>query len=52
LGTEGIKWNFTKFLIDRQGQVIARYAPITKPDAIVADIEKLLTEPTVPAGAL
>jgi glutathione peroxidase len=51
LGTEGIKWNFTKFLIDRQGQVIERYAPITKPDAIIADIEKLLAAPTVPAGS-
>lgn len=42
LGTESIKWNFTKFLIDRNGRVAERYAPITKPEAIVADIEKLL----------
>ena len=42
LGTEGIKWNFTKFLIDRHGQVVERYAPITKPEAMAADIEKLL----------
>lgn len=42
LGTEGIKWNFTKFLIDRNGRVVERYAPITKPEAIAADIEKLL----------
>jgi glutathione peroxidase len=42
LGTEGIKWNFTKFLIDRDGNVADRYAPQTKPEDIVADIEKLL----------
>jgi glutathione peroxidase len=41
-GTEGIKWNFTKFLIDRQGNVVERYAPQTKPQDIAADIEKLL----------
>jgi glutathione peroxidase len=42
LGTEKIKWNFTKFLIDREGNVIDRYAPSTKPEAIRADIERLL----------
>lgn len=41
-GTEGIKWNFTKFLIGRDGQVIERYAPQTKPEDIASDIEKLL----------
>ena len=41
-GTEGIKWNFTKFLIDRDGKVVDRYAPQTKPEDIAADIEKLL----------
>lgn len=41
-GTEGIKWNFTKFLIDREGQVVERYAPQTKPEDIAEDIEKLL----------
>ncbi|WP_317199929.1 glutathione peroxidase [uncultured Psychrobacter sp.] len=41
--TDGIKWNFTKFLIGRDGQVIDRYAPTTKPDAIKADIEKALS---------
>ena len=41
-GTEGIKWNFTKFLIDREGNVVERYAPQTKPEDIAADIEKLL----------
>ena len=39
LGTERIKWNFTKFLIGRTGEVSARYAPFTKPQAIQADIE-------------
>ena len=42
LGSEGIKWNFTKFLIDRDGQVVARYAPTIKPEAIRKDIERLL----------
>ena len=42
LGSEAIKWNFTKFLIDRNGEVVDRYAPATKPEALEADIEKLL----------
>ncbi|TPG21594.1 glutathione peroxidase [Sphingomonas koreensis] len=42
LGSKGIKWNFTKFLVDRSGKVIDRYAPTTKPEDIAADIEKLL----------
>ncbi len=42
LGSKSIKWNFTKFLVNRQGEVIKRYAPTTKPEAIAADIEKLL----------
>lgn len=37
-----IKWNFTKFLIDREGNVVNRYAPTTKPEKTKADIEKLL----------
>lgn len=37
-----IKWNFTKFLVDKQGQVVKRYAPTTKPEQIVDDIKKLL----------
>ncbi|NHN56164.1 glutathione peroxidase [Calidifontibacter sp. DB0510] len=37
-----IKWNFTKFLIGRDGQVIERYAPTTKPDALGKDIERAL----------
>lgn len=42
LGTEGIKWNFTKFLVDRNGTVVERYAPATKPEEIAAAIEALL----------
>ena len=42
LGTEGVKWNFTKFLVDRKGKVVGRYAPTTKPEDLAADIEKLL----------
>ena len=42
LGLEGIKWNFTKFLVDRTGNVVKRYAPVTKPETIAADIEKQL----------
>ena len=42
LGSEGIKWNFTKFLVDRQGQVVKRYAPKDTPKQIGNDIEKLL----------
>jgi glutathione peroxidase len=42
LGSEGIKWNFTKFLVDREGEVTQRYAPATAPDAIASDIEALL----------
>jgi glutathione peroxidase len=42
LGTERIKWNFTKFLLDRNGQVVERYAPATKPQALSQDIEALL----------
>lgn len=44
LGTEAIKWNFTKFLIRKDGTVFNRYAPATKPEELVADIEKLLAE--------
>lgn len=42
LGLKAIKWNFTKFLIDREGRIVKRYAPSTKPDEIAADIDKLL----------
>jgi len=42
LGSEAIKWNFTKFLIDRSGKVVARFAPTDKPEALKGAIEKLL----------
>ena len=41
-GSESIKWNFTKFLVGRDGRVVRRYAPFTKPFSIAADIERLL----------
>lgn len=42
LGTSGIKWNFTKFLIDRSGKVVGRFAPTVKPEALRGAIEGLL----------
>ena len=42
LGSKSIKWNFTKFLVNRQGEVVKRYAPTTKPEDISEDINKLL----------
>jgi len=42
LGSEAIKWNFTKFLVDRKGAVLARYAPNDTPESMSGDIEKAL----------
>ena len=42
LGSENIKWNFTKFLVSRDGKVLNRYAPTTKPESLEEDIEKAL----------
>ncbi|WP_240098859.1 glutathione peroxidase [Thermomonas flagellata] len=42
LGTEAIKWNFTKFLVGRDGRVLKRYAPTDRPEALVGDIEAAL----------
>jgi glutathione peroxidase len=42
LGSEKIKWNFTKFLIDKQGQVVDRFGSVTKPQAIAASVERIL----------
>jgi glutathione peroxidase len=42
LGTEGIKWNFTKFLIGRDGEVVERFAPTTKPEDLKLAVEALL----------
>src|SRR5690606_32993886 len=44
LGTKAIKWNFTKFLIGRDGQVIKRYGSSTKPDELHSDIELALKD--------
>jgi glutathione peroxidase len=43
LGTEGIKWNFTKFLVGRDGQTLKRYAPNDTPASLKADIEAALS---------
>ena len=42
LWTQRIKWNFTKFSVDREGTVVKRFAPTTKPDALESDIQRLL----------
>lgn len=43
MGSKSIKWNFTKFLIDREGNIVNRYAPKTKPLEMEEDLKKLLT---------
>jgi glutathione peroxidase len=47
LGSRAIKWNFTKFLVGRDGRVIARYAPSTKPEALEAAVLAALAEPAL-----
>src|SRR5260370_35885561 len=42
LGTQAIKWNFTKFLVDRSGKVVKRYAPTERPERLAKDIEATL----------
>jgi glutathione peroxidase len=42
MGSKAIKWNFTKFLVDREGNVVRRYAPTDKPERLAKDIEALL----------
>ncbi|MEY4630626.1 MAG: hypothetical protein RIQ81_746 [Pseudomonadota bacterium] len=42
LGSEGVKWNFTKFLVDQHGKVVKRFAPQAAPESLAADIEALL----------
>jgi glutathione peroxidase len=42
LGSEAIKWNFTKFLVNRDGEVVQRYAPLTKPEDIQAEVAELI----------
>jgi glutathione peroxidase len=43
LGTRAIKWNFTKFLVDRDGRVLRRYAPSTKPESLASDVRQTLS---------
>jgi glutathione peroxidase len=50
LGTEAIKWNFTKFLVDPSGRVVERYGPNTTPEKIAEDIERLLVKAYVPVS--
>ena len=47
LGTEAIKWNFTKFLVGRDGQTVRRYASATSPEELAADIQKSLGDGSV-----
>ncbi len=42
LGSKAVKWNFTKFLVNRDGKVVKRYAPTDKPESLAKDVEKLL----------
>jgi glutathione peroxidase len=50
LGSQAIKWNFTKFLIDRQGLVLRRYGSVDKPEAIETDVVALLAPTPEPPG--
>ena len=45
MGSKSVKWNFTKFLVDRAGKVVRRYAPQTRPEELTRDIEALLAVP-------
>lgn len=42
LGSEGIKWNFTKFLLDAQGKVVDRFAPVTRPESLQTHLDRLI----------
>jgi glutathione peroxidase len=44
LGTEAIKWNFTKFLVDAEGRVVKRYAPVDTPEKLDKDVAALLAK--------
>lgn len=48
LGSEAIKWNFTKFLVDREGQVLRRYAPNETPEKIEGEVAELVEEARAP----
>ncbi len=51
LGIRSVKWNFTKFLVNRKGEPVARYAPTTSPEHLRDDIRNLLEEPVPQAAA-
>ncbi|MBN92702.1 MAG: glutathione peroxidase [Deltaproteobacteria bacterium] len=51
LGSQGIKWNFTKFLVSRSREEVRRYAPTTSPSAITSDIEGFLTQASLDLGS-
>ena len=51
LGSEAIKWNFTKFLVDRAGRVVARHAPATPPEKLEDEVRALVAEPAPNASA-
>ena len=42
MGPQSIKWNFTKFLVDKNGKVVSRHAPTERPESLTADIDKLV----------
>src|SRR3954453_11670215 len=44
LGTKGIKWNFTKFLVDRDGKVVRRFGPMDRPESIKKDLLRIMSE--------
>jgi glutathione peroxidase len=50
-GSRPVKWNFTKFLVDRHGAVVERYAPTDTPERIERDLERLVEQPAAPASA-
>ena len=50
LGTEAVKWNFTKFLVNREGAVVRRYAPTDTPESIESEIEATLSDQRKPDG--
>jgi glutathione peroxidase len=51
LGTEAIKWNFTKFLVARDGRVLQRYAPTDKPESLEEAVTAALAQPAPPPGS-
>jgi glutathione peroxidase len=51
LGTRRIKWNFTKFLVARDGRSVERFAPMSRPNSLIGKLEQLLAQPTTLASA-